>query len=907
MNNFDITREKEKNTGVNGGYKYKFSIIMSVYKVEEFIDEAVQSIINQTLNFKENVQIIMVDDGSPDNSGAICDSYARKYPDNIVVVHKENGGLSSARNEGLKHVEGRYVNFFDPDDTLSKNTLKNVYNFFDKHDNETNIVSIPLYLFGDKTGPHHLNAKFNKGDRIINVLTEYSSVQLSSASAFFKNEVAKALNFSTQLTTAEDAEQIVKLLIDKPFLGVVQNARYNYRRYSMSNVNVSTGKKEWYNDYLKYFTLESLHYAKAKLGYIPKFVQYTVMCDLQWKLESPELPSVLNEAEIKEYKALLDETISLIDDEVIHSMKYLKYDTKVYLSRKKHGDEIFVNLTYDNLYYQFDNKIFHKFSNNKFELSYLDKRGDTVVLNTKEAVFNAENSEISPYIKIQNTIIYPVKREIMDNVKCIGDLVSIAEYCEYEIPKSLFTNKKAAFSFHSIVDGVHIRKQKITFGNLFPITSKLRCSYCLFDDLIFEHSDKTLIASTATKKVIKEHEKAYCRELWKSKRLGAKKAVIARKLLAIYKRFHKKEVWVISDRLNKCGDNGEAFFRYLREINYKKADYYYAINTGDGYDMMKPLGRVIKRNSTKYKIIHLATKNIISSHADEFVQSPFQNYSYLYQDILAKQNFIFLQHGVIKDDLSGWLKRDNKNIRGFITSAEREYRSIIDTPAYHYTEREIWLTGLPRFDRLYNNEKKYVTLMPTWRKYLMNSYDIDTGIWRIGDKFLSSGYYNFYNSLINDERLLEACRKHGYTLCFMPHPNIIPHINLFTRNPEVKFFSINDEYREIYATSNLILSDYSSAVFDFAYMRKPLVYTHFDEDEFYAGEHIYTKGYFDYEEDGFGDVAYDYESTVSFLIEYIENDCKLKDKYRERIDNFFAYSDKNNCKRILDKIEEISK
>ena len=78
-------------------YKYKFSIVTAVYNVEDYVAETIESIIKQDIGF-ENIQLILVDDGSPDGSGAICDEYAKKYPDNITVVHKENGGVSSARN-----------------------------------------------------------------------------------------------------------------------------------------------------------------------------------------------------------------------------------------------------------------------------------------------------------------------------------------------------------------------------------------------------------------------------------------------------------------------------------------------------------------------------------------------------------------------------------------------------------------------------------------------------------------------------------------------------------------------------------------------------------------------------------------------------------------------------------------
>ena len=112
-------------------YQFKFSIIMSVYKVEEYLEEAVDSIINQDIGFQENIQLILVNDGSPDNSEAICLKYKEKYPNNVVYVKKENGGLADARNVGLEYVNGEIVNFCDPDDILENNVCSLVYKFFE--------------------------------------------------------------------------------------------------------------------------------------------------------------------------------------------------------------------------------------------------------------------------------------------------------------------------------------------------------------------------------------------------------------------------------------------------------------------------------------------------------------------------------------------------------------------------------------------------------------------------------------------------------------------------------------------------------------------------------------------------------------------------------------------------------
>ena len=96
---------------------YLISIIVPVYKVEKYLQECVTSIQNQTYR---NLEIILVDDGSPDKSGKLCNEYAKR-DSRIKVIHKVNGGLSSARNAGLKIAKGEYIGFVDSDDYIRKN------------------------------------------------------------------------------------------------------------------------------------------------------------------------------------------------------------------------------------------------------------------------------------------------------------------------------------------------------------------------------------------------------------------------------------------------------------------------------------------------------------------------------------------------------------------------------------------------------------------------------------------------------------------------------------------------------------------------------------------------------------------------------------------------------------------
>ena len=99
------------------------SILVPIYKSEKYIEKCIESVINQTYR---NIELVLVDDGSPDNSGQICDEYAKK-DNRIVVVHQANGGVSDARNRGLETANGSIISFVDPDDWYELDTIESMY------------------------------------------------------------------------------------------------------------------------------------------------------------------------------------------------------------------------------------------------------------------------------------------------------------------------------------------------------------------------------------------------------------------------------------------------------------------------------------------------------------------------------------------------------------------------------------------------------------------------------------------------------------------------------------------------------------------------------------------------------------------------------------------------------------
>lgn len=260
---------------------------------------------------------------------------------------------------------------------------------------------------------------------------------------------------------------------------------------------------------------------------------------------------------------------------------------------------------------------------------------------------------------------------------------------------------------------------------------------------------------------------------------------------------------------------------------------------------------------------------------------------------------IFLQHGIIKDDLSKYLNRLVKNYSLFVTSAKKEYKSIL-SHKYGYNKKNVILTGLPRYDNLYRLSKikkkeKIIFIVPTWRMNIKGTTKINTYESIYSDSFKFTDYFNFYNNLINEEKLIYSMKKFNYTGIFCLHPSFSSQYKDFKAN---HLFSVKKKcnYQKNLIKSSLLITDYSSIFFDFAYLRKPVIYAHFDYEE-YRTNH-YPQGYFDYEKDGFGPITHDCNDTVNEIIKEIENNCLLRKKYLRRINKFFTFYDEGNNDRL---------
>jgi len=112
------------------------SVIVPVYNVEKYLENCIDSILNQTY---KNLEIILVDDGSTDKSSEICDNYSQQHS-NIITIHKKNGGLSDARNKGIDAANGKYISFIDSDDTIDALFFETLYSLIKRYDCDMSLV-----------------------------------------------------------------------------------------------------------------------------------------------------------------------------------------------------------------------------------------------------------------------------------------------------------------------------------------------------------------------------------------------------------------------------------------------------------------------------------------------------------------------------------------------------------------------------------------------------------------------------------------------------------------------------------------------------------------------------------------------------------------------------------------------
>ncbi|MGN0153773.1 MAG: glycosyltransferase [Lachnospiraceae bacterium] len=169
------------------------SVIIPVYNVQDYLKKCLESIINQTY---DNLEIIIIDDGSIDDSGKICDEY-KKDDKRIKVIHKENGGLSDARNCGIEMATGEYLTFVDSDDYLDLDYVQYLYNLIQKNKCKLSICSLHFYYTGNGKVKHSGNGEIGvlSGKECIEKMCYHDEVDTCAYAKLYHKSLFESVRF----------------------------------------------------------------------------------------------------------------------------------------------------------------------------------------------------------------------------------------------------------------------------------------------------------------------------------------------------------------------------------------------------------------------------------------------------------------------------------------------------------------------------------------------------------------------------------------------------------------------------------------------------------------------------------------------------------------------------------------
>ena len=361
---------------------------------------------------------------------------------------------------------------------------------------------------------------------------------------------------------------------------------------------------------------------------------------------------------------------------------------------------------------------------------------------------------------------------------------------------------------------------------------------------------------------------------------------------------HEDNLWLVCERGTDARDNGLWMYRYIKQ-NHPEVNVKFII-TSSSEDRKRieqihhdchSESEIIETNSFRHHLLMWKSKYMLSTHLLGCLPY-FEDHPGLKMWVVNRipaTKMVWLQHGVIKDDLK-IAYYGNGKIDLFICGAKPEYDFVCQK--FGYPPGVVKYTGLARYDGLHDFrvKKKQILLMPTWRR------------WLNAENFQASEFFQKYVSLLNNETLERLLEENDMNIVFYPHHEIQPYLRAFRKNIKSSRIIIADkriyDVQQLLKESALLVTDYSSVLFDFAYMYKPILFYQFDQAQCWT--HHYSKGYF--QSNWLGYVAKCEDELVETLAHVIEKKMKLDAEVANKILDFFPLHDTSNCERIFKEI-----
>jgi len=313
----------------------KISIIVPVYNVEKYLRKCIDSILTQTYS---NWELLLIDDGSPDRSGKICDKYVDK-DSRIRIFHKPNGGVSSARNLGLDNARGDYVTFIDADDWLPDGSLDVLINSASGYDIVRGCICDVMSENPPVSKRRSYKTFSSKEEFQISILIR--ETYLGVCGGVYKKSLFDGVRFDSQLSCGEDWLVLWQLVVRSNRINLIDHICYCYNKTNEASVT-SVFQKRKFTD-----TIDACNRIYDSADKNLRYYRQTTVCDIRYHFLFLLLTMNCSSKALKEYYDYV--------------MEYTQRDSLAYVlkSKKSKGIRLFLILNYNYRLFSLNRKLYH--------------------------------------------------------------------------------------------------------------------------------------------------------------------------------------------------------------------------------------------------------------------------------------------------------------------------------------------------------------------------------------------------------------------------------------------------------------------------------------------------------------------------------------------------------------------
>lgn len=891
---------------------FQFTVI-AVANRDDGFEKTVESILKSTNNLKAT-QLIIADCVNSDMTKSAAQKAVSANSEHTRVLTLEGHSEAQAFNKTLPLIKGNFVVFAEEGVTYTKKEFSSAAYAFRKYPNVT-LTMTAVSLAKDESKKLYQNYPLEaKGVIDLNENPYFGQAALSTY--FFRAQDLNGLEFDENIFDECKKKFILEALLNNPRVFVLKNCScfYSHSLENDSNLFSQQYNKWYYSPSIQNFMIPFMKNLKGKYSEVPKFVQFTLsqlICAKYANNYYENDKGILTNEEAHIFYNDTCEALGYIDNDIFTeaaiSCKYTLRSLWFQLLKGKHQA---MNLPYE---IGLDNELIYLKSkgNANARITTLQSVALTVnVINYNNGMleFDAEftgkdfmeTEDIKLYAEYGNERHLLEEYPVYPLLKCFGVPYAKKYSVHFFVPSENLESLKFGYmlcgKYHTL---------PIHFANQF---SRLRLR---FGKAYWKFNSKQALAikngntlytfkCTGIRHLVRELNLFVSMFLHTKNKFFAIQCIGLRTIFRLTRPFFKgKRIFLTFDKLYKAGDNGEYFWKYANSVKDDIETYYIVSDTSLDYPRLKKYDdkHTVVHNSLKCRLLALNMEAIAATHTLVMQYCGFPKYLHPYFLDLWNVKVICIQHGLTVQQLAQYQRRTYDNTTLYCLASKYEKKNLMH-PVYGYEENMLKLNGLARYDGLKNNDKKEILITPTWRRNVV-SQGIAYKKKPYNELFKHTEYFRLYNTLINDEKLIECAKKNGYSITYLLHPAMSPQLEDFKCDGFVKVIAASGDmnYEKILTESSLMVTDYSGVQFDFAYMRKPIVYYHPDT----LPPH-YEAGGIHYPTQGFGPICTDHNTLVDTVCRFMDNGCKAETEYKLRADDFFEFDDFRNCERIYNEI-----